>query len=698
MATLLPLMPTLTHVDSNTYIDREISWLDFNSRVLELAADSTLPLLERVRFMAIVSSNLDDFFMIRAASVKLKVESGVGSRNIAGFTPLELFEGILEKSKNLVNKQNQLWHSILLPELAQENVHVIKWHDLTGSEREYLKQLFNGSIFPVLTPLAVDPSRPFPYISGLSVSLAVLVRNPESQEEFFARVKVPNTLPRFIVTNSQVNTRFIALEEVIAAHLEELFPGMMIEDYYAFRLTRNEDLELEEEESDNLLETMEQELQRRKFGPPVRLEVEDDIKPELLERLIAELEITSREVFKNRGPLDFTGLNFIADLNRPELKYDPFRGLLPAPFPELEDADSDEFFRAIRQGEILLHHPYHSFTSTVVRFLEAAATDPDVLAIKQTLYRTSGDSPIIEALLEAAAAGKQVLAVIEIRARFDELANVRWARKLEEAGVHVVYGLMGLKTHAKLSLVVRRENGHLQRYCHVGTGNYNPKTARLYEDLGLLSADSRLCEDLSRLFNQLSGFVREENFERLLVAPKGLRKGLMERISREIEHAKAGRPARIRLKLNALLDEEFVDALYEASIAGVKIEANIRGICSLKPGMPGKSENIVVRSFLGRFLEHSRILHFHNNGHDEYWIGSADLMDRNLNRRIEALTRIESEKHISELNRVLDLYADPKIAHWEMNSYGDWTRLFQDGDGRLDDLHSVLMERARNGQ
>jgi polyphosphate kinase len=443
---------------------------------------------------------------------------------------------------------------------------------------------------------------------------------------------------------------------------------------------------------------MEQELQRRKFGPPVRLEVEDDIKPELLDRLIAELEITSREVFKNRGPLDFTGLNFIADLNRPELKYDPFRGSLPAPFPELEDADSDEFFRAIRQGEILLHHPYHSFTSTVVRFLEAAATDPDVLAIKQTLYRTSGDSPIIEALLEAAAAGKQVLAVIEIRARFDELANVRWARKLEEAGVHVVYGLMGLKTHAKLSLVVRRENGHLQRYCHVGTGNYNPKTARLYEDFGLLSADSRLCEDLSRLFNQLSGFVREENFERLLVAPKGLRKGLMERISREIEHAKAGRPARIRLKLNALLDEEFVDALYEASIAGVKIEANIRGICSLKPGMPGKSENIVVRSFLGRFLEHSRIFHFHNNGHDEYWIGSADLMDRNLNRRIEALTRIESEKHISELNRVLDLCADPKISHWEMNSYGDWTRLFQDEEGRLDDLHSVLMERARNGQ
>lgn len=695
--TIVSCMQHLNHVEPTTYVDRELSWLDFNNRVLELAEDNAIPLLERVRFMAIVSSNLDDFFMIRAASVKLKVESGLSAPNLSGYTPLKLFEAILEKSKLLVQRQNELWHTTLMPELAREDIHIVRWHDLTIPEREYVKRLFDTSIFPVLTPLAVDPSRPFPYISGLSVSLAVLVRNPDSQEEFFARVKVPNTLPRFVITNQQVNTRFIALEEVIAAHLEELFPGMLIEDYYAFRLTRNEDLDLEEEESEDLLKTMEQELQRRRFGPPVRLEVEDDIKPELLDRLILELEISKREVFKNQGPLDFTGLNFIADLDRPSLKFPPFRGVLPHPFPDLEAADAAEFFQTLRQDEILLHHPYHSFSSTVVRFLETAATDPSVLAIKQTLYRTSGDSPIIEALLEAAAAGKQVLAVIEIRARFDELANVRWARKLEEAGVHVVYGLMGLKTHAKLSLVVRKENGHLQRYCHVGTGNYNPKTARLYEDFGILSSDAQLGEDLSRLFNQLSGFVREESFERLLVAPKGLRKGLLERIDREIRNARLGKPAKIRLKLNALLDEEFVDALYEASMAGVNIEANVRGICAIKPGIAGKSDNIVVRSFLGRYLEHSRIFHFHNAGSDEYWIGSADLMDRNLNRRIEALVSVQLPEHKAVLDEVLNLYADPKLAHWEMGSDGKWTRIIVDGEERLQDLHSILMGRVANG-
>ncbi len=688
-------MKNHSHIDTSTYIDRELSWLDFNNRVMDLAEDSDLPLLERVRFMAIVSSNLDDFFMIRAASVKLKVESGLSSPNLSGYTPIQLFESILDKSKALVKRQYDTWHSQLSPELARQDIHIVKWHDLTISEREQVTQLFDSSIFPVLTPLAVDPSRPFPYISGLSVSLAVLVRNPDSKEEFFARVKVPSTLPRFVTVNNQLNNRFIALEEVIAAHLEELFPGMFIEDYYAFRLTRNEDLELEEEDSDNLLETMEQELQRRKFGPPVRLEVEDDIKADLLERLITELEISNREVFRNQGLLDFTGLHFFADLNHPKLKFETFKGSLPPPFPDLEESDADEFFNSIKRNEILLHHPYDSFTSTVVRFLETAAIDPKVLAIKQTLYRTSGDSPIIEALLEAAAAGKQVLAVIEIRARFDELANVRWARKLEEAGVHVVYGLMGLKTHAKLSLVVRKENGQVQRYCHVGTGNYNPKTARQYEDFGILSADSRLCEDLSRLFNQLSGFVREESFERLLVAPRGLRKGLLERINREIANAKEGKAARIRLKLNALLDEEFVDALYQASQSGVKVEAYVRGICSIKPGLSGKSENIVVRSFLGRFLEHSRVFNFLNAGDEEYWIGSADLMDRNLNRRIEALVRIDSAEHKARLNEVLDLYANPAIAHWELESSGNWTRRTKVGDERLEDLHNVLMGQAR---
>jgi polyphosphate kinase len=689
-------MSRLKQVDASSYIDRELSWLNFNTRVLELAEDNSLPLLERVRFTAIVSSNLDDFFMIRVASVKLKMESGAIASNVAGLTPSQVFDAILDKSRTLVNRQQRLWNEDLILALSKENVNLVKWHDLTAVERENVKKLFDSSIFPVLTPLAVDPSRPFPYISGLSISLAVLVRNPESNEEFFARVKVPNTLPRFVTTNGTQNSRFIALEEVIAAHLEELFPGMLIDDYYAFRLTRNEDLELEEEESENLLETMEQELQRRKFGPPVRLEVESDIKDDLLERLVNELEITEREVFKSVGLLDLTGLNFIADLDRPELKFEPFRGLLPAPFPALEDADSEEFFKAIGQSEVLLHHPYDSFTSTVVRFLETAATDPNVLAIKQTLYRTSGDSPIIEALLEAAASGKQVLAVIEIRARFDEMANVRWARKLEEAGVHVVYGLMGLKTHAKLSLVVRRENGNLKRYCHVGTGNYNPKTARLYEDFGLISADERLCGDLSKLFNQLSGFVREETFERLLVAPRGLRKGLLQRISREIENARAGKPARIRLKLNALLDEEFVDALYEASNSGVKVEANIRGICSLKPGIPGKSENIVVRSFLGRFLEHSRIFHFHNSGMDEYWIGSADLMDRNLNRRIEALVRLEIPDHLLAISELLDLYSDDSISRWDMDSSGSWTRRENGPDGKLVDLHTFLLQKVKS--
>ncbi len=692
------LMRSLPHLDTSSYVDRELSWLDFNFRVLELAEDVSLPLLERVRFTAIVSSNLDDFFMIRAASVKLKVESGSNVPSLAGYTPTQLFEALLEKSKNLVLRQNHLWHSVLLPELSRSNIHVVKWHELTLAERDYAKRYFDASVFPVLTPLAVDPSRPFPYISGLSISLAVLVRNPESQEEFFARVKVPNTLPRFIVTNPPVNTRFIALEEVIAAHLEELFPGMFIEDYYSFRLTRNEDLDLEEEESENLLATMEQELQRRKFGPPVRLEVEDDIKPDLLNRLISELEISSREVFKNRGPLDLTGLNFIADLDRPELKFDPHRGVLPGPFPDLEEADSDEFFHAMRQGEVLLHHPYHSFSSTVVRFLETAATDPNVLAIKQTLYRTSGDSPIIDALLEAAAAGKQVLAVIEIRARFDELANVRWARKLEEAGVHVVYGLMGLKTHAKLSLVVRKEGEKLKRYCHVGTGNYNPKTAKGYEDLGLISSDEALCEELSRLFNQLSGFVREESFERLLVAPKGLRAGLLAKIDREIANAKMGQKARIRLKLNALLDEEFVNSLYEASNAGVRIELTVRGICSIKPDIPGKSENIKVRSFLGRYLEHSRIFNFLNGGDEEFWIGSADLMDRNLNRRIEALVRIESSDHKSRLDSLLNLYADPRVKRWEMKSSGEWYRIVQDEDGEFFDLHSKLLAGGAYGR
>lgn len=683
-------------LEPHQIVDRELSWLDFNTRVLELAEDESLPLLERVRFLSIFSSNLDDFFMIRAASVKLKVESGATYTNAAGFPPSELLDEIFTRASSLVERQSRCLHELIIPRLSLENIHIVHWDELTEVEREHLNQIFHEQIFPVLTPLAVDPSHPFPYISGLSLSLAVIVKHPETAEEFFARVKVPNVISRFISTHSVHKTRFIPLEDIIAAHLEELFPGMLIEDYYSFRLTRNEDLDIEEEDIENILETMEQELLRRKFGPPVRLEVDVDIKNELLERLISELEITHRDVVKYRGPLDLTGLNVIADLDRPDLRYPPHRSQMPPGLQSSEDLEPDEFFNLIRNSEVLLHHPYESFTSSVVRFIETAAIDPKVLAIKQTLYRTSGDSPIMEALIEAAQAGKQVLAVVEIRARFDELANVRWARKLEEAGVHVVYGLMGLKTHAKLSLVVRQEADGLRRYCHVGTGNYNPRTARLYEDLGILSSDPVLCNDLSRLFNQLSGFVSDIEFKRLIVAPKSLRSSLLEKIEREIKNAEANLPAQIRFKLNSLLDEHFVAALYRASQAGVRVEIFVRGICAIKPGMPLLSKNVTVRSFLGRFLEHSRIYHFHNAGEDEYWIGSADLMNRNLDRRIETLIRVDQPEHKKSLSGLLDLYGNDQVKHWEMDNGGAWRRKTHSEIGEpFIDLQERLIEVVR---
>ena len=677
-------------------IDRELSWLDFNTRVLELAEDSSIPLLERVRFLAIFSSNLDDFFMIRVASTKIKIESGVSAANVAGYTPNSLLQEINEKVSELITRQVKCFHDSIKPELRRADIHLVHWSDLTEAERSYIKEIFDAQIFPVLTPLAVDPSHPFPYISGLSLSLAVIVKHPESGEEFFARVKVPSVLARFISTQKSIKSRFIALEEIIAAHLGELFPGMIIVDHYAFRLTRNEDLDLEEEDSENILETMEQELLRRKFGPPVRLEVDSEIQEILLDRLVSELEISQREVIKYQGPLDLTGLNTLADLDRTDLHFPPFKSQMPRGLADTEDVSTDALFNHISQGEILLHHPYDSFSSSVVRFIEAAAIDPKVLAIKQTLYRTSGDSPIMEALIEAAQAGKQVLAVVEIRARFDELANVRWARKLEEAGVHVVYGLMGLKTHAKLSLVIRQEESGIKRYCHVGTGNYNPKTARLYEDLGLLSSDQVLCDDLSRLFNQLSGFVSDIEFKRLIVAPKSLRKTLIAKIEREIDNANAGKPAQIRLKLNSLLDEQFVSALYKASKAGVKVEIVVRGICALKPGIVGLSENITVRAILGRFLEHSRVYHFHNAGKDEYWIGSADLMNRNLDRRIETLISIQAQSHKEQINQLLSLYLSPEVKRWQMDSEGLWKRvLLSEANEALMDIQEQLIGESR---
>jgi polyphosphate kinase len=490
--------------------------------------------------------------------------------------------------------------------------------------------------------------------------------------------------------------KYILLESVIATHLQELFPGMIIEDHYTFRVTRNQDLDIDEEESENLLISLEQELQRRRFGPPVRLEIEEGIDPARLESLAEHLQIAPENIVSVPNPIDLTSLNKLADLELPDLKFAPFRSRTPKSLKQVDTEDSDMFFSAIRQGEILLHHPYESFTSSVVSFLENAARDPHVLAIKQTLYRTSGDSPIIEALIEAAEAGKQVLAVIEIRARFDEQANVRWARKLESVGVNVVYGLMGLKTHAKLSLVVRDEPNGLRSYCHIGTGNYNPKTARMYEDLGLLSSDEELTDDLSKLFNQLSGFAPQSSYARLLVAPRTLRPGLIDKIDQEIQNAKDGMPAGVQFKLNSLLDEEFVEKLYEASQAGVSVDLLIRGICAIRPGVPGMSENIRVRSILGRFLEHSRIFHFTNAGDDEYWIGSADLMGRNLNRRVESLVRVDKKAHKEYLQEILDQGLSDEVSSWHMQD-DKWTRFTQSKDGKpLKDMHSQFAKRFKN--
>ncbi|MEN9622591.1 MAG: hypothetical protein RLZZ307_323 [Actinomycetota bacterium] len=664
-----------------TYQDRELTWLDFDTRVLELTEDPTIPLLERVRFLAIFSSNLDEFFMVRVASLKAKIERGVTTANSAGYTPQELLKIVLQRTQELVRIQAERFKDVIVPELAQHGIEFLKIDELSQDERDHLKDYYNKRIFPVLTPLVVDPSHPFPYISGLSLSIGINIESSDDFDISFARVKVPSNLPRFIRTSDTSKFRFVLIDELIAEHLSELFPGVTLKDHFFFRVTRNQDLDLDEDETDDILETMEKELTRRRFGPPVRLEVDKVINTQVLNELMDELQIDPQDVMKYDSPLDLRSLNQIADLDFPELKYKPFRSETA---PELRDVDpdsTDSYFTALRKGEILLHHPYQSFTTSVVKFLENAARDPQVLAIKQTLYRTSGDSPIIEALIEAAEAGKQVLAVIEIRARFDEMANVRWARKLEEVGVHVVYGLMGLKTHAKLSLVVREEGDTLRRYCHVGTGNYNPKTARFYDDLGLLSADPVLGEDLSRLFNELSGHSTKHDYSRLLVAPHSMRQGLLMRIKRETKNHLDGKPAWIRFKLNSLLDEEIVAAIYEAADAGVKVEIVVRGICSLQLNNQPRRENIKVRSILGRFLEHSRIYYFRNGGAEDYYIGSADMMHRNLDRRVESLVRIESDKHKVRLKGILDDSLSDQYSTWKLAEDNQWVRHISDADG-----------------
>ena len=686
---------------ADRFLDRELSWLAFNQRVLELAEDPNLYLLERVNFLSIFASNLDEFFMVRVAGLKRRIATGLAVKSSSGFEPAEVLAQISDSAHRLQRRHAETFIKVIEPALRDKGIRMVRWSELADQERSELHSYFQSQIFPVLTPLAVDPAHPFPYISGLSLNLAVVVRNPDTQTENFARVKVPPLLPRFIRlaggepnprNNGIVDIRFVPLEDVIGEFLGELFPGMEVLQHHTFRVTRNEDLEVDEDEGENLLLQLEKELLRRRFGPPVRLEVADDINPQVLELLMRELDITDEDVYHLPSPLDLTGLSEIAFLKRPDLHYPPHPIITNRFLKPVED-DDQSFFAALRARDVLVHHPYESFTTSVQAFLEHAAHDPKVLAIKQTLYRTSGDSPIVDALIRAAEAGKQVLALVEIKARFDEQNNIGWARKLEQAGVHVVYGIVGLKTHCKLSLVIRQEGTQLRRYCHIGTGNYNPKTARFYEDYGLFTARESVGEDLTKLFNQLSGYAPDATFKSLLVSPNGVRDGLIERIEQEIAFKAQGKDARIRIKVNSLVDEQIIDALYRASSAGVTVEIVVRGMCALRPGVKGLSENIRVRSVLGRYLEHSRVFTFAGGGDPAVFIGSADMMHRNLDRRVEALVRITQVDQIRELNSMFDLAMAEDSASWHLGSDGVWLRKQYDAEGNpLADVQDQLMK------
>ena len=696
---------------NDRFFDRELSWLKFNKRVLELAQDEDLPVIERASFAAIFANNLDEFFMVRVAGLKRRIDTGIAVTAASGLSPRQQLRAISEQAHRLQDEHAHYIIDHILPDLAKEQIVLLSWDKLTAAEQERLSRYYRQQVFPVLTPLAVDPAHPFPYISGGSLNLAVLVENPASGKSHFARVKVPDNLNRLVPVddltedeNTNVRYGFITMENLIIAHLESLFPGMIIKEARSFRVTRNEDIDVEEDDAENLLNAMEKELLRRRFGPPIRLEISDETSPFLSQLLADQLRVSADEVYRLPAPLDATVLFELGGIDRPDLKYRPFIPTTNRQIAEVESSRAQDIFAAIRERDILLHHPYDSFSTSVQAFLAQAAADPKVLAIKQTLYRTSSNSPIIDALIDAAHAGKQVLALVEIKARFDEDANIAWARKLERAGVHVVYGIVGLKTHCKLSLVVRQEADGLRRYCHVGTGNYNPKTARIYTDLGLLTCDPVVGHDMTRLFNQLSGYAPKSSFHRLLVAPRTVRSGLIQRIRREEDAARAGKEAWIKIKVNSIVDEKTIDALYRASQAGVKIDIVERGICALKPGVPGLSENIRVRSILGRFLEHSRIYAFANSdgpqigegpaAGPEVWIGSADLMHRNLDRRVEALVRIVAPEQIDELIKYVDLQMADSTASWHMQADGTYVRHCKDEEGRpLVDSQEYLIKK-----
>ncbi|HAX86960.1 MAG TPA: polyphosphate kinase 1 [Cyanobacteria bacterium UBA11370] len=694
----------LTLTDPQYYFNRELSWLEFNNRVLHEAIDSRTPLLERLKFMSIFSSNLDEFFMVRVAGLKRQVEEGVSKLTPDGRTPSDQLEGISQRLRPMVTEQHQHFEKVLRPQLIEQGIYILDYMDLTPEQRAYLQNYFEAQIFPVLTPLAVDPGHPFPYISNLSLNLAVVIKDPEKGEDLFARVKVPKVLPRFMplpepLRNKQNGQRAIwtgvPLEQVIAHNLESLFPGMNIQEYHLFRITRNADLAVEEDEADDLMLAIEQGLRRRRLGGSVvRMETQSTMPEGLKETLMEELGLEETDVYEVEGLLGLGDLMSFMELPVPQLKDPSWTPVMP---PRLRlssgEEEGEDFFSLIRKSDLLVHHPYHSFNATVQRFITQAVEDPQVLAIKMTLYRTSGDSPIVNALITAAENGKQVVVLVELKARFDEENNINWARKLEQAGVHVVYGLVDLKTHTKIVLVVRREEKKIRRYFHIGTGNYNSKTARLYTDLGLLGCCNDLGADLTDLFNYLTGYSRQRSYRKMLVAPVNLRDRMTAMIQREIDNCNNGGTGRIVAKMNALVDPKIIATLYEASQAGVQIDLIVRGICCLRPGIKGLSENIRVISIVGRFLEHSRIFYFYNQGQEEVYIGSADWMPRNLDRRVEAVVPVENPEIVKDLQEILGIMLADNRQAWELQSDGQYIQR-QPGDVKEQSSQKILMEMA----
>jgi polyphosphate kinase len=674
------------------YLNREISWLQFNDRVLSLAADPGTPLLERLRFLSIFATNLDEFYMVRVSGLREQVEAGVATRGSDGWTPTETLEAISKYIGPATEAHTRCFLEDVVPALEAAGIHLAEVDQLERQDREYLREYFQDQVFPVLTPLAVDPGHPFPYLSNLSLSLAVTVRDPASHLPLFARVKVPDILPRFVPLAD--GCTFVSLEQVMTAHLDQLFPGMEMVEAHPFRVTRDADIELAEDEADDLLVAVEQELRRRRFGAVVRLEVAASMPEHVVRLLQRELDVDDTALVVVEGPLNLGDLSGLADaIDRPELAEPPWVGTTQ---PRLSGSGREavSLFDTIRQGDLLVYHPYDAFSTSVERFLAQAADDPDVLAIKQTLYRTDGDSPIVNALIHAAEQGKQVAVLVELKARFDEASNISWARALEQAGCHVTYGLVGLKTHAKTALVVRREQGRIRRYCHIGTGNYNAKTARLYTDIGLLTCDEEITTDLTDLFNSLTGYARDTRYRRILVAPDGLREAVIELIGRVARRHSPRRKGRIVMQMNSLVDAACIRALYAASQAGVEIDLIVRGICRLRPGVPGVSETIRVRSIVGRFLEHSRLWMFQNGRERSYYIGSADLMPRNLDHRVEAVTPVDDPDLTDRLQEILDVMLADNVQAWELGSDGTWQRLAPAEGERPVATHRLLRELA----